>query len=295
MSSCSADSAVAARDSVAVIAGLTARTTAECILSATSWVGVISTLLKPAAAKCLWMVAANRPVRLRHRIVPLEILDRNAPLMVREAACRTSRAANLDPKSQARFRARPSEKSTSPAWKAQLQWKGVGGQMEARLADAEEDGDVDAVAELRNAERYADAGYQTDLATPLENQAVTNPDLDAQFPGAGLPGNQTVKVEIKQRSASEMTLGSLGDDVDRANRQIKNAKPDGTGRGDIIVDATTAPAKMTVEEVEAFLKGKIKGEPLARLRQIEYLAVVYRKLSTTTSIDPLCCGPQTTK
>lgn len=167
------------------------------------------------------------------------------------------------------------------AWETRLRAKGVGGDLDARLARARA-GDADAIAELRTAERYADAGYDTGLATPKENAGVRNPDIDAQHPGARPPANDPVKVEVKNRATEPITRNSLNTDVSTANKQIKAADPTGAQRGDIIVDASQSPAGMDRAQVESFLRGKMRGapsDPNARLSQIDYLEVMYKDLA----------------
>jgi hypothetical protein len=154
----------------------------------------------------------------------------------------------------------------------------VAGDVDARLAKAGA-GDADAIAELRAAERYADSGHRTELAVPRENAGVSNPDIDAHFRDTNAPANAPVKVEVKARTARPMSRNSLTEDIDRANRQIKDADPTGPRRGDIVVDAGDAPPRMSRADVEKVLRNKMHGDPTdpaARLRSIDYLEVVYR-------------------
>ncbi len=163
------------------------------------------------------------------------------------------------------------------AWEERLRDKGVGGDLEGRLARARA-GEADVIAELRTAERYADAGYRTDLAAPQENAGIRNPDIDTQFPDTTPPADQPLKVEVKSRTENPLTRNSLNTSIDVANDQIRQAGPGG-GRGDIVVDASEAPPGMTSEDVGARLRGKMRGapgEPGAQLRSIDYLEVVYR-------------------
>ena len=59
-------------------------------------------------------------------------------------------------------------------------------------------------------------------------------NLDAQYHGASPPENQPLKVEVKSRNDAPMTRSRLNGQIDEANAQIKNANPEGTGRGDIV-------------------------------------------------------------
>ena len=164
------------------------------------------------------------------------------------------------------------------AWGERLKAKGVGGDVDGRVARAN-NGDKDMAAELRTAERYRDAGYQTSLAPPKENAGVRNPDLDARYHGASPPENQPLKAEVKSRTDGPMTRSRLNGQVDEANAQIKNSNREGTGRGDVIYDASGVNSRMSQADVEKFVGGKMRGHrgaDNARLSQVDYLEVMYR-------------------
>jgi hypothetical protein len=164
------------------------------------------------------------------------------------------------------------------AWGERLKAKGVGGEVDGRVARAN-NGDKDVAAELRTAERYRDAGYQTSLAPTKENAGVRNPDLDAQYHGASPPENQPLKVEVKSRTDGPMTPNRLNGQISEANAQIKNSNPERTGRGDIIYDASGVRSNMSQADVERFVGGKMRGHPSednARLSQVDYLEVMYQ-------------------
>jgi hypothetical protein len=131
-------------------------------------------------------------------------------------------------------------------------------------------GDQASVAELRAAERYAQAGYRVEFVEPASGpggQGQKSSDLRVN-----LPGEEPTRVEIKSREPGKpITRENLNQAIDKANDQIKASDE---RRGDIIVDQTDAgPGGEGQAGIERFLKGKITD---VRLRSIDYLEVVYR-------------------
>jgi hypothetical protein len=158
-------------------------------------------------------------------------------------------------------------------WAAQVREKVGGPDLERRLGLARE-GDSDTLAELRTAVRYADAGYEVELLVALENEGVSNPDMRVRHPDWEVP----TWVEVKHRAYPALTYNSLNYAITQANKQIRGAGIEKVRRGHIVVDASTAPGRMTPAQMEQFLNGKLTGidSRSPQLLQIDYLEVLYR-------------------
>jgi hypothetical protein len=172
------------------------------------------------------------------------------------------------------------------AWEQRLRDKGVRGLPDSELVKKINEvraGSLATQAELRAAERYADAGYEVEIMrptaeTPKGEVAVIDeplsPDLRVRF--LGKP-ETTRRVEVKFRElGNPIRKNHLNERIDHANRQISESKE---GHGDIIFDASqAAPSGINQTEIEKFLNGKMRGNrsaPDARLSNIEYLEIIY--------------------
>jgi hypothetical protein len=150
---------------------------------------------------------------------------------------------------------------------------GLGPDYGTRLAEAKAD-NASALCELLVAERYANSGYSGGLMVARDNQELTNPDMRWSHPVHG-----TVYVEVKYRTSQEsMRPNYLKDVINAANRQIKRAEQDRTGRGHVIIVASESRSNMGDVEVERLLKGKMTntGRDRGQLSQVDYLEVRYR-------------------
>lgn len=171
------------------------------------------------------------------------------------------------------------------AWQQRLRDKGVRGLPDSELMkkiDQARAGYLNSQAELRVAERYADAGYEVEIMrptaeTPKGDVAVIDEPLSPDF-RVRLPGKpETARVEVKFRESGErITRNNLNTHLTHANRQIRSSKE---GHGDIVFDASqAAPSEMKQTDIERYLKGKMTGnrsEPDARLRNVEHLEIIY--------------------
>lgn len=171
------------------------------------------------------------------------------------------------------------------AWEQRLKDKGVRGLPDSELIkkiDEVRVGSLDSQAELRAAERYADAGYEVEIMrptaeTPRGEVAVIDEPFSPDF-RVRLPGKpETARVDVKFREPGKpITKSNLNSRIDHANRQIRESKE---GHGDIIFDASqAAPSGINQTEIEKFLNGKMRGNrsaPDARLSNIEYLEIIY--------------------
>jgi hypothetical protein len=171
------------------------------------------------------------------------------------------------------------------AWEQRLRNKKVRGLPDSELMKKINEaraGNLHTQAELRVAERYADAGYEVEIMrptaeTPRGEVAISDecrsPDFRVRLPGE----LKTTRVEVKFRELGEpITKNNLNYHVSCANDQIKSSKE---GHGDIVFDASQAVlGGMNETDIEKFLKGKVRGnsfESEARLSNIEYLEIIY--------------------
>jgi|SRR4028119_343638 hypothetical protein len=171
------------------------------------------------------------------------------------------------------------------AWEQRLRDKGVRGLPDSELMKKINEvraGSLDSQAELRAAERYADAGYEVEIIrpkaeTPKGEVAVIDEPLSPDF-RVRLPGKpKTARVDVKFRQPGKpITRSNLNTRIDHANCQIRESKE---GHGDIIFDASqAAPSGMNQTEIERYLNGKMTGNrshPDARLSNIEHLEIIY--------------------
>jgi len=172
------------------------------------------------------------------------------------------------------------------AWEQRLRDKGVRGLPDSELVKKINEvraGSLATQAELRAAERYADAGYEVEIMrptaeTPRGEVAVIDeplsPDLRVRL--IGKP-ETTRRVEVKFRElGNPIRRNHLNERIDHANRQISESQE---GHGDIIFDASqAAPDGMNQTQIEKYLNGKMKGncfELDARLSKIQYLEIIY--------------------
>jgi hypothetical protein len=157
-------------------------------------------------------------------------------------------------------------------WTAQVREKVGGPDLERRLGLAREHSPT--LAELQTAVRYADAGYEVELLVAVENERVRNPDMKVQHPDWEVP----TWVEVKHRAYPALTKNSLNYVITEANKQIRGAGMETVYRGHIVVDASTAPGKITPPEMERFLNGKLTSTDshAPQLLQIDYIEVLYR-------------------
>jgi hypothetical protein len=171
------------------------------------------------------------------------------------------------------------------AWEQRLRDKGVRGLPDSELIkkiNQARAGNLNSQAELRVAERYADAGYEVEIMrptaeTPKGDVAVIDEPLSPDF-RVRLPGKlETARVEVKFRKPeNSITRNNLNFHLGYANRQIRSSKE---GHGDIVFDASqAAPSDMNQTEIEDYLKGKMTGNrfaPEARLSNVEHLEIIY--------------------
>jgi len=165
------------------------------------------------------------------------------------------------------------------AWEHRLRAKGIRGLPNdelSRRTEAARHGDRDVDAELRLAERYADAGYDVELVLPRAEGGPIDepfsPDLRVVFPGL-----QPLRVDVKFRKpVKPVSTSSVNERIDHANRQIKKSRE---GYGDIVADCSAAaPGPIDQAKIERYLKGKMSGNrsaPNARLGNIDYLEIIY--------------------
>lgn len=143
-------------------------------------------------------------------------------------------------------------------------------------------GNLDSQAELRAAERYADAGYEVEIVrpkaeTPKGDAPVIDEPLSPDF-RVRLPGKpKTARVDVKFREPGKpITKNNLDSRINHANHQIRDSQE---GHGDIVFDASqAAPSGMNQAEIERYLNGKMRGnrsEPNARLSNVEHLEIIY--------------------
>ena len=171
------------------------------------------------------------------------------------------------------------------AWEQRLRDKGVRGLPDSELMKKINEvraGNPDSQAELRTAERYADAGYEVEIMrptaeTPKGEVAVIDEPLSPDF-RIRLPGKpETARVDVKFReSGKPITRNNLNTHLGHANRQIRSSKE---GHGDIVFDASQAgPSGMNQTDIERYLNGKMTGnrsDPNARLSNVEHLEIIY--------------------
>jgi hypothetical protein len=171
------------------------------------------------------------------------------------------------------------------AWEQRLKDKRVCGLPDSELRkkiDEVRAGNLNSQAELRMAERYADAGYEVEIMRPTAEtpkgevpviDEPLSPDFRVRIPG--MP--EIARVEVKFRESGEqITRNNLNTQIGYANRQISSSQE---GYGDIVFDASqAAPGGMNQTDIERYLKGKMTGnrsESDARLSNIEYLEIIY--------------------
>jgi hypothetical protein len=170
------------------------------------------------------------------------------------------------------------------AWEQRLKNKGVRGLPDSELMkkiDEVRVGSLDSQAELRAAERYADAGYEVEIMrptaeTPKGEVAVIDEPFSPDF-RVRLPGKpETARVDVKFREPGKpITKNNLNTQIGHGNDQIRSSKE---GHGDIVFDASQASGGMNQGEIERYLNGKMRGnrsDPDARLSNIEYLEIIY--------------------
>jgi hypothetical protein len=171
------------------------------------------------------------------------------------------------------------------AWQQRLRDKGVRGLPDTELMKKIEEargGNPDSQAELRGAERYADAGYEVEIIrptseTPKGEAPVIDEPLSPDF-RVRLPGKpETVRVDVKFREPGKpITRNNLNTCINHANDQIRQSQE---GHGDIVFDVwQAAPGDMNQADIERYLKGKMTGnrsEPDACLSNVEHLEIIY--------------------
>jgi hypothetical protein len=171
------------------------------------------------------------------------------------------------------------------AWQQRLRDKGVRGLPDSELMKKIEEargGNLDSQAELRGAERYADAGYEVEIIrptseTPKGEAPVIDEPLSPDF-RVRLPGKpETVRVDVKFREPGKpITKNNLNTRINHANDQIRQSQE---GHGDIVFDASQAdPGNMNQADIERYLNGKMTGnrsDPDARLSNVEHLEIIY--------------------
>jgi hypothetical protein len=173
----------------------------------------------------------------------------------------------------------------SDAWEQRLRDKGVCGLPDSELIKKIKEvraGSPSSQAELRVAERYADAGYEVEIMrptaeTPTGEVAVSDEPLSPDFRVRLSGKSETVRVEVKFRESGErITKNNLNTHISHANRQISCSEE---GYGDIVFDASQAASGgMDQTDIERYLKGKMTGnrfDPSARLTNVEYLEIIY--------------------
>jgi hypothetical protein len=170
------------------------------------------------------------------------------------------------------------------AWEQRLRGKGVRGLPDSELMEKITEaraGNPDSQAELRAAERYADAGYEVEIIRPAEGTTKAerqiheplSPDFRVRLPGKP----ETVRVDVKFREPGKpITKNNLNTRINHANDQIRQSQE---GHGDIVFDASQAdPGNMNQADIERYLNGKMTGnrsDPDARLSNVEHLEIIY--------------------
>ena len=172
------------------------------------------------------------------------------------------------------------------AWEARLRAKGIKGLPDSELVKKITEagaGNKDSQAELRLAERYADAGYKVEIVRPkAETPAGDTPVIDEPLSPdlrIQLPGETTAaRVDVKFREPGKpITKNNLNSRINHANDQIRQSHE---GHGDIISDCSEAgPGGLDRTGIENYLNGKMSGnrtDPNARLSNVDYLEIIYR-------------------
>jgi hypothetical protein len=171
------------------------------------------------------------------------------------------------------------------AWEARLRKKGVRGLPDTELVKKINEaraGNHDSQAELRLAERYANAGYEVEIVRPTAETPAgdipvidepLSPDLRIKLPGQA----ETARVDVKFREpGKQITKSNLNTQIDKANNQIRQSEE---GNGDIIFDGSQASSGgLNQAEIKRYLNGKMKGNrsaPEAQLKNVDYLEVIY--------------------
>ncbi len=171
------------------------------------------------------------------------------------------------------------------AWEARLRSKGVRGLPESEFTKKMNEaraGNQDTEAELRLAERYADAGYEVEIVRPTSETPAgetppivepLSPDLRIKMPGE----TETARVDVKLREPGQpVTQKNLNNRIDKANDQLRSSQE---GHGDVVYDGSeAAPGGLDQAGIERFLNGKMRGnraDATSRLRQVDYLEVIY--------------------
>jgi hypothetical protein len=171
------------------------------------------------------------------------------------------------------------------AWGQRLRDKGVRGLPDSELVkkiNQARDGDVNIQAELRAAERYADAGYEVEIVrpkaeTPKGEAPVIDESLSPDF-RVRLPGKpEAARVDVKLREPGRsITKNNLHNRISYANNQLKKSLE---GHGDIVIDASQASGDgMKRADIERYLNGEMKGhpsDPNARLSNVDHLEIIY--------------------